>query len=86
MAMKITEECISCGACIPECPTESISEGDTIYLINADTCVECVGHFDSPQCVSVCPVDCIVNNQHLILLTKGMPVFVSTDAGIFFLI
>lgn len=60
MAMKITEECISCGACLPECPTESISEGDTIYLINADTCVECVGHHDSPQCVSVCPVDCII--------------------------
>jgi len=60
MAMYINEECISCGACLPECPTESISEGDTIYVINGDTCVECVGHFDSPQCVSVCPVDCIV--------------------------
>jgi ferredoxin len=60
MAMTINEECIACGACLPECPTESISEGDTIYLINADTCVECEGHFDSPQCVSVCPVDCIV--------------------------
>jgi ferredoxin len=60
MAMKITEECISCGACIPECPTESITEGDTIYIIDASTCVECVGHFDTQQCVSVCPVDCIV--------------------------
>ena len=60
MSMKITDECIACGACTPECPTESISEGDTIYVINADTCVECVGHYDSPQCVSVCPVDCIV--------------------------
>ncbi|NMC12338.1 MAG: 4Fe-4S binding protein, partial [Chloroflexi bacterium] len=55
MAMKITDECISCGACEPECPTNSISEGDTIYVIDATTCVECVGHFDSPQCVSVCP-------------------------------
>ncbi len=60
MAMKITDECISCGACEPECPTTSIAEGDTIYLIDATTCVECSGHFDSPQCVSVCPVDCIV--------------------------
>jgi len=60
MAMKIIEECISCGACIPECPTDSITEGDTIYIIDATTCVECVGHFDTQQCVSVCPVDCIV--------------------------
>ena len=51
MAMKINEDCISCGACLPECPTESITEGDTIYVINADTCVECEGHFDEP---SVC--------------------------------
>jgi ferredoxin len=59
MAMKITDECISCGACEPECPTESISEGDGIYVINADTCVECEGYADSPQCVDVCPVECI---------------------------
>ncbi|MCX6069526.1 MAG: YfhL family 4Fe-4S dicluster ferredoxin [Chloroflexi bacterium] len=60
MAMKITEECISCGACEPECPTQSISQGDTIYVIDAKTCVECVGHFDKQQCVASCPVDCIV--------------------------
>ncbi len=60
MAMKITDECIACGACLPECPTESITEDTPIYLINAETCVECVGHFDSPQCVDVCPVDSIV--------------------------
>jgi len=60
MAMKITEECISCGACEPECPTQAISESDTLYVIDANVCVECVGHADSPQCVSVCPVECIV--------------------------
>ena len=60
MAMKITEDCIACGACLPECPTESITEGDPIYIINADTCVECIGHFDSPQCLAVCPVESIV--------------------------
>ena len=59
MAMKINDDCISCGACLPECPTESITESDVIYVINADTCVECEGHFDEPQCVSVCPVECI---------------------------
>jgi ferredoxin len=61
MAMKINEECIACGACIPECPTESISEGDgVLYVIDQATCVECEGHYDSPKCVSVCPVECIV--------------------------
>ena len=62
MAMKIKEDCIACGACVPECPTNSISEGD-IYVIDANTCVECVGHHDSPQCVSVCPVECIVKAE-----------------------
>jgi ferredoxin len=44
MTMKILEDCIACGACVPECPTESISEGDGIlYVIDQATCVECVG-------------------------------------------
>jgi ferredoxin len=61
MAMKITDECISCGACAADCPTDAISEGDTIYLIDASKCVECVGYHDFQQCVSVCPIDdCIV--------------------------
>ena len=61
MTMKILEDCIACGACVPECPTESISEGDGItYVVNQGTCVECEGHYDSPKCVTVCPVDCIV--------------------------
>ena len=60
MAMKINEDCISCGACLPECPTNSITEGSTIYIIDAATCVECVGHYDSPHCKDVCPVECIV--------------------------
>ncbi|KAF0109195.1 MAG: 4Fe-4S ferredoxin [Anaerolineaceae bacterium] len=55
MALKITDDCIACGACVPECPTTSITEG-TPYVIDAATCVECVGHFDTPQCQSVCPV------------------------------
>ena len=49
MAYKISDECISCGACEPECPVSAISEGDTIYVIDAAKCVECVGHFDSSK-------------------------------------
>jgi ferredoxin len=60
MAMKILDECISCGACEPVCPTEAISEGDATYVIDPNKCVECQGYFDSSQCVEVCPVDCIV--------------------------
>jgi ferredoxin len=60
MAMKILEDCISCGACVPECPVEAIAEGDSLYVIDANLCVECEGHNDSPACVACCPVDCIV--------------------------
>ena len=59
MALLITDECIACGACISECPNEAISEGEP-YVINPDLCTECVGFFDEPQCVEVCPVDCII--------------------------
>jgi ferredoxin len=60
MAMKITDDCINCAACEPECPVEAISEGDEIYVIDPDKCVECEGYFDSPQCVEVCPTDAVV--------------------------
>lgn len=59
MALTIDETCINCGACEPVCPTKSITEGPEVFLIDAKTCVECQGHFDEPQCVKVCPVDCI---------------------------
>lgn len=60
MAYKITEECINCGACEPECPNQAISAGDTIYIIDPARCTECVGSFDESQCAAVCPVDCCV--------------------------
>ena len=59
MALKITEECINCDVCEPQCPNEAISMGDEYYIIDPDRCTECVGHFDEPQCKVVCPVDCI---------------------------
>jgi ferredoxin len=57
MAYKITDECISCGACESECPVQAISEGETAYVIDPNKCVECVGHHDSPKCAEICPVD-----------------------------
>lgn len=59
MALYITDECINCDVCEPECPNSAISPGEEIYEINPDLCTECVGHYDSPQCQEVCPVDCI---------------------------
>ncbi len=59
MALMITDECINCDVCEPECPNEAISPGDEIYVIDPDKCTECVGHYDEPQCQQVCPVDCI---------------------------
>jgi len=60
MAYMITDECINCGACEPECPNEAITAGDEIYVIDPDKCTECVPHYDESQCVAVCPVDCCV--------------------------
>lgn len=59
MSLMITDECINCDVCEPECPNEAISQGDSIYEIDPNKCTECVGHYDAPQCVEVCPVDCI---------------------------
>lgn len=65
MALKITEDCISCGACEPECPNTAISEGETIYIINPDRCTECVGAYQKSRCVEVCPVDaCVPDPTH----------------------
>lgn len=59
MALIITDECINCDVCEPECPNQAISQGEEIYQINPDLCTQCVGHYAEPQCQQVCPVDCI---------------------------
>ena len=59
MALKITDLCINCDVCEPECPNDAISMGEEFYRIDPARCTECVGHFDQPQCREVCPVDCI---------------------------
>ena len=55
MAYKITDDCSACGLCADECPNTAISEGEDTYLIDAEKCTECEGHFDSSQCAEVCP-------------------------------
>ncbi len=66
MALIITDECINCDVCEPECPNEAISAGENIYVIDPDKCTECVGHYNEPQCQQVCPVDCIpVDPKHV---------------------
>jgi ferredoxin len=62
VALMITDECINCDVCEPECPNGAITQGAEIYVIDPAKCTECVGHFDTPQCREVCPVDCIPVN------------------------
>lgn len=62
MALKITEECINCDVCEPVCPNLAIYQGELIYEIDPNKCTECEGHFDEPQCIAVCPVDCIIKD------------------------
>ena len=62
MALMITDECINCDVCEPVCPNQAISQGEFIYEIDPHKCTECVGHYDKPQCVEVCPVACIPLN------------------------
>jgi ferredoxin len=60
MSTMITEECINCGACEPECPNQAISQGEDIFVIDPKLCTECVGFHDEEACAAVCPVDCCV--------------------------
>lgn len=65
MSLFITDECINCDVCEPECPNDAIYQGDEIYEIEPSKCTQCVGHYDEPQCQQVCPVDCIlIDEEH----------------------
>lgn len=61
MALTINEDCVACGVCLPECPVDAISEGDPLYTIDPNVCVECEGYFDEPKCAEVCPTDACVS-------------------------
>ena len=56
----IADECINCGACVPECPNDAISEGESAFAINPSLCTECVGFHDYEACQAVCPEECCV--------------------------
>jgi len=66
MALMITDECINCDVCEPECPNGAIFQGEEIYVIDPGLCTECVGHFDTPQCQEVCPINCIPFNPDVV--------------------
>ena len=76
MSLFITDECINCDVCEPECPNDAISQGEEIYEINPNLCTQCVGHYDEPQCQQVCPVDCILideNPEAIEIMRKRIP-------------
>jgi len=66
LALLITEHCINCDVCEPECPNDAISMGEIVYVIEPSKCTECVGHFEQPQCIEVCPVDCIIPDPDVV--------------------
>ncbi|KZC34290.1 MULTISPECIES: YfhL family 4Fe-4S dicluster ferredoxin [Rhodanobacter] len=63
MSLKILDTCVNCDVCEPACPNQAISLGEEFYVIDPSLCTECVGHHDEPQCVAVCPVECIVSDS-----------------------
>ena len=64
MATMITNDCINCGACEPECPNNAISQGPTVFIIDPKLCTECVGFHDYEACAAVCPVDVCVTDPN----------------------
>lgn len=66
MALMITSACINCDVCEPECPNGAIYAGELVYEINPALCTECVGHFDQPQCIEICPIDCILTDPQFV--------------------
>lgn len=86
MATMITEVCINCGACEPECPNQAISGVGDFFVIDPMLCTECVGFHDVEQCAAVCPVDCCVpdpNNPEpeSLLVTRAREIHPETSIG-----
>ena len=86
MATMITNECINCGACEPECPNNAISQGDPVFVIDPVLCTECVGFHDYEACAAVCPVDCCVTDPNNIeteetLIARARALHTDTQFG-----
>ncbi len=78
MPIRITQDCINCGACAEVCPNGGISKGHpsayghSAYVINQDMCTECVGFFAREQCVAICPIDCCIRNTSIVLTQEAL--------------
>src|SRR3990172_4136475 len=72
MPFTITDGCINCAACVPVCPNNGITKGKVVYVIDKDSCTECVGFFSTPQCVKVCPMDCCVLHPGMVLTEQAL--------------
>ena len=59
MPAVIEVSCINCDMCVPECPNEAISMGAKYYEVAPQVCTDCIGYYDKPTCIAVCPIDCI---------------------------
>jgi NAD-dependent dihydropyrimidine dehydrogenase PreA subunit len=86
MATMITNDCINCGACEPECPNNAISQGDPVFVIDPKLCTECVGFHDYEACAAVCPVDVCVTDPNNIeseeaLLARAKALHPETQFG-----
>ena len=70
MATIITDECINCGVCEPECPNNAIDDGDSsgidYFYIDPELCTECVGFHGEEACQEVCPVDCCIPDEDIV--------------------
>jgi NAD-dependent dihydropyrimidine dehydrogenase PreA subunit len=86
MATMITNDCINCGACEPECPNNAISQGDPVYVIDPLLCTECVGFHDYEACAAVCPVDvCVTDPNNIeseaVLIARARALHPETSFG-----
>jgi len=72
MSLKILDTCVNCDVCEPVCPNKAISLGEEFYVIDPDLCTECVGHHDEPQCIEVCPVECIIVDPECVESTEQL--------------
>jgi ferredoxin len=64
VSLVITDECINCDVCEPACPNQAIAFHDQYYKIDQQLCTYCVGFYETPQCMLLCPVDCIINESN----------------------